>query len=73
MSLSAPYRCHGFPFENLDELLCSWYSWYSSLRMGRSLVKFVGFCEGCGQNGDRVSKNDDSCYICISWLKSSLS
>ena len=24
----------------------------NSLRMGRSLVKFVGFCIGCDQNGD---------------------
>ena len=39
------------------------------LRMRRSLVKFVSFCEGCDQNVDRVSKNNKSCQICIRWLK----
>ena len=34
------------------------------------LVKFVGFSKGCDQNGDRVSKNNESCNICIRWLKS---
>ena len=27
----------------------------------------------CDQNGERVSKNDESCHICIRWLKSYLS
>ena len=27
------------------------------------IVKIVGFCEGCDQNGDRVSKNDKRCHI----------
>ena len=34
----------------------------SNLRMERSLVKFVGFCTGWDQNGDRVFKNDESCH-----------
>ena len=29
--------------------------------------------QGCDQNGDRVSKNDKSCHICIWWLKSHFS
>ena len=41
--------------------------------MGRSLVRFVGFSNGCDQNCDRVSKNDESCHICLRWLKSCFS
>ena len=37
----------------------------SSLRMRKSLVKFVCFCEGCDQNGDRVSEINKSCHICV--------
>ena len=32
-------------------------------------TKCVGFCGGCDQNGDRVSKNGKSCHICIRWLR----
>ena len=34
---------------------------------------FVGFCEGCDQNGGRVSTSDKSGHICIRWLKSGFS
>ena len=37
----------------------------SYLRMKRSLVKFVSFCKGCDQNGDRVSKNNESCHFAL--------
>ena len=37
--------------------------------MGKSLVKFIGFCEGCDQNGVSVSKNDKSCCIYTKWQK----
>ena len=40
--------------------------------MGK-IIKFGDFCEGCDQNGDRVSKNDKCCLICIKWLKSCFS
>ena len=29
------------------------------------LSHFVGISKSCDQNGDRVSKNDLSCHICI--------
>ena len=30
----------------------------------------VGFSKDCDKNGDRVSKNNENCHICIiSWLK----
>ena len=32
--------------------------------MKRSLVKFAHFSKGWDQNGDRVSKSDESCHIC---------
>ena len=28
--------------------------------------QMFGFSKGCDENGDRVSKNDESCNICIS-------
>ena len=36
-----------------------------SLWMRRSFSQLDGIREGCDQNGDRVSKNDVSCHICI--------
>ena len=33
------------------------------LRMSRSLVKLWGLVNVCNKNGDRVSKNDNSCHI----------
>ena len=33
------------------------------------ISQIVGISEGCDQNGDRVSKNDKSCHICIMRLK----
>ena len=33
------------------------------------ISQVVRIGEWCDQNGDKVSKNDKSCYICIIWLK----
>ena len=37
--------------------------------MQRSLVKFVSFSKSCDQNGDRVSKSDESYHIIIRVIK----
>ena len=41
----------------------------TSLKMERSLVKFIRYWIGCDRNGHRVSKNDGSSHICFWWLK----
>ena len=33
------------------------------------ISQIVRISEDCDQNGDRVSKNDESCHICIMWKK----
>ena len=42
------------------------------MRKTNTHIKIVRISEGCPQNGDRVSKNNVSCHICIRWPKSVL-
>ena len=35
------------------------------IEWGDNFLNFVGFSKGYDQNGDRVSKNDESCHIYI--------
>ena len=39
--------------------------WWIEWNWMRSLVKFVGFSKDCDQNGDRMSKNDESCLFAL--------
>ena len=42
---------------------------YQSLENEKIISHIVGISEVCDKNGDRVSKNDKSCYICIMGIK----
>ena len=41
------------------------FVYYSKFESEKIISRIVGISEGCDQNGDRVSKNDKSCHICI--------
>ena len=50
--------------------LTTFYSlYYQKLENEKIISQIVRFSKGCDQIGDRVSKNDVSYHICISWLK----
>ena len=39
--------------------------YFQGFENGKIISQIVGISEDCDQNGDRVSKNNVSCHICI--------